>query len=113
MHHLDGAQEEAQLEVSLQGLTEVAHRVKVLFNEMEVGSISSFGSQHTTTPFILPISWLVEGENVVTMVAEEGEIDVSLVDTIRLIYGHTYTVDADVLEFTVSAARPRGNRDNR
>ena len=102
VHHLDGTQEEAQLEVSLQGLTEVAHRVKVQFNEMEVGSISSFGSQHTTTSFTLPISWLVEGENVVTMVAEGSEIDVSLVDAIRLTYGHTYTADGDVLEFTVS-----------
>ncbi|MEE8349765.1 MAG: C25 family cysteine peptidase, partial [Acidobacteriota bacterium] len=36
------------------------------------------------------------------MVAQGGEVDVSLVDTIRLTYGHTYTADADVLEFTVS-----------
>ena len=108
VHHLDGAPAEAQLEISLQGLGQDSHRVKVLLNAMEVGSASFLGPEHKTSSFTFPIDSLEEGANVVTLVAEEGEMDVSLLDVIRLTYWHTYTADSDTLEFTVQSPSEGG-----
>ena len=47
--------------------------------------------------FPLAPSWLREGENQVELIAQAGEEDISLVDTIRLTYWHTYTADDDAL----------------
>ena len=50
-------------------------------------------------------SLLVEGENHVSLVAQGGDMDVSLVDYIRLTYWHTYTADNDTLRFTASGGQ--------
>ena len=100
VHHWDGTQD-AQLEVTLQGLLDDAHQVKVLFNGVELGVASYFAWENDTTSFTVSAADLVEGDNTVTMVAEGGASDISLIDVIRLTYAHTYTVDSDSLEFTV------------
>ena len=100
VHHWDGVQD-AQLEVTLQGLLDDAHQVKVLFNGVELGVASYFAWENDTTSFTVSAADLVEGDNTVTMVAEGGASDISLIDVIRLTYSHTYTVASDSLEFTV------------
>ena len=100
VHHWDGTQD-AQLEVTLQGLLDDAHQVKVLFNGVELGVASYFAWENDTTSFTVSAGDLVEGDNTVTMVAEGGASDISLIDVIRLTYAHTYMVDSDSLEFTV------------
>ena len=100
VHHWDGVQD-AQLEVNLQGLLDDAHRVKVLFNGVELGTADYFAWDNDTTSFTVSAGDLLEGDNTVTLVAEAGASDISLIDVIRLTYAHTYTVDSDSLEFTV------------
>ena len=96
---------DAVLEVSLQGLTKAPHRVQVLFNEVEIGEIVFEDQSHVSTRFSLPQSSLLEGENLVTLVAQGGETDVTLVDDIRLTYWHTYTADEDTLRFTAKGGK--------
>ena len=108
VHHLDGVQAEAQLEISLQGLGQDPHQVKVLLNTMEVGSVSFLGPELKTASFTFPVNGLEEGENIVALVAEGGETDVSLLDVIRLTYWHTYTADSNTLEFTVQGPSEGG-----
>ena len=100
VHHWEGTQD-AQLEVTLQGLLDDAHQVKVLFNGVELGMASYFAWENDTTSFTVSAADLVEGDNTVTVVAEGGASDISLLDVLRLTYSHTYTVDSDSLEFTV------------
>jgi hypothetical protein len=100
VHHWDGIQD-AQLEVTLQGLLDDAHQVKVLFNGVELGTADYFAWENDTTNFTVSAGDLVEGDNTVTLVAEGGASDISLIDVLRLTYAHTYTVDSDSLEFTV------------
>ena len=100
VHHWDGVQD-AQLDVTLQGLLDDAHQVKVLFNGVELGTANYFAWENDTTSFTVSAADLVEGDNTVTLVAEAGASDISLIDVIRLTYEHTYTVDSDSLEFTV------------
>ena len=100
VHHWDGIQD-AKLEVTLQGLLDDAHQVKVLFNGVELGTAFYNGWENDTTSFTVSAGDLVEGDNTVTVVAEGGASDISLIDVLRLTYSHTYTVDSDSLEFTV------------
>ena len=99
LHHFDRSQGDAHLEVSLQGMTRVSHRVRILLNGTELGAVSFSGQEGKTTSFAVPENLLED--TVVTLRAEGGETDVSLLDAIRLTYAHTYEADADSLEFTV------------
>jgi hypothetical protein len=99
--HLDpGALGATTLEVALQGGTEGDHQVQILLNNTEVGSLVFTGQSRGMTTLTVSPSLLMEGENHVSLVAQGGEMDVSLIDYIRLTYWHTYTADNDVLRFT-------------
>jgi len=86
--------------VVLQGATESSHRVKVLFNRAEVGEIVFEGQGKGTLNVEIPQSMLEDGENLVSLVAMGDDMDATLLDSVRLTYWHTYTVDNDSLRFT-------------
>ena len=92
--------EDPVLEIALQGGTNVAHRVQVLFNEVEVGEVIFAGQSRSEATFSIPQSYLLDGDNVVTLVSQGGETDISLIDEIRLTYWHSYTADGDRLRFS-------------
>jgi len=49
----------------------------------------------------IPQAMLEEGENLVSLVASEDEMDASLLDTIRLTYWHSSMADDNSLRFMV------------
>jgi hypothetical protein len=105
--HLDAAPPgDAALEVALQGASDGAHRVKILLNEVEVGSLVFEGRSQGKAQVVVSQAGLREGENRVTLLSQGGETDVSLVDFIRLTYWHTYTADQDTLRFTATGGEP-------
>jgi hypothetical protein len=95
----------AVLEVLLQGVTAGQHGVQILFNGVEVGTATFNDQAHQVTSLSIPQTLLQEGDNAVTLVAQGGEIDVSLVDAIRLTYQHAYTADQNVVRFTLPAGQ--------
>ena len=90
----------ALLEVALQGGTNAGHRVKVFVNDSEVMEMQYEGMVRKVMRAALPQSRLLEGENLVSLVAQGGEPDVSAVDTIRLTYWRTHTAEQDALRFS-------------
>jgi len=92
---------QASLEVLLQGATDQGHSVSVFLNGSSLGSVVFDGQTQGHALFPVAASQLIEGANQVRL-ASSGEEDVSLVDTIRLTYGHTYTADGDRLRFTAA-----------
>lgn len=100
VRNLDTGSGEALLEVSLMGATHTAHQVRVLVNEVEAGTLNWTGQSLKEGSFSLTSSSLLEGENLITLEPLGGELDVSLLDTIRLTYWHTYRADNDALRFT-------------
>jgi hypothetical protein len=92
---------EASLEVLLQGATDQSHSVSVFLNGSSLGSVVFAGQTQGHALFSVARSQLIEGVNQVSF-ASSGEEDVSLVDTIRLTYQHTYAVDGDHLRFTAA-----------
>ena len=98
-----GATYEAALEVALQGVTDVIgvapdHNVRVRLNGVEIGSVGFDGQTRPVTQLTFSNKLLNEGSNSVTFVAEGGEMDVSLIDYIRLTYAHTFRAEGNALK---------------
>ena len=91
--------EDAMLEVVLQGATDSTHQIKILFNYVEVGEVVFSGQEQWRAEIEVPYDLLLEGDNIVTLAAQGGPMDVSLVDYIRLTYWRTYTADENALRF--------------
>ncbi|MBI3653323.1 MAG: hypothetical protein HY231_20020 [Acidobacteria bacterium] len=89
---------EAILEVALQGVTLVAHRVRVQINGQHAGEVVFNGQERGVNQFAIPINVLQEGANTISLLAENSGSDVSLVDTLRLQYPHTFQADNDALK---------------
>lgn len=94
--------ERAQLDVTLQGVTEGHHRVKVLLNDSEVGAIEFDGQSQGKANFSIKQAQLNQGNNGVKLLSTGGDTDVSLIDSVEITYRHTYTADDDALRFTAS-----------
>ncbi|MGH9429230.1 MAG: hypothetical protein ACRD2L_23350, partial [Terriglobia bacterium] len=92
----------AKIDVSLQGVTLQQHKVKVLLNDDILGEINFDGQGQGRTTFSVPHTWLRQGDNKITLLAEAGDLDISVVEAIRMTYQHTYSADGDALRFTAS-----------
>ncbi|HEX5734972.1 MAG TPA: C25 family cysteine peptidase [Blastocatellia bacterium] len=106
-----GSTDKARLEVALQGVTDVTnvapdHSVKVKLNGVEIGSVAFDGQARKITEIIFSNQLLLEGSNDITLVAEGGEMDVSLIDHIRLTYAHRFRADGDALELSAIGGEP-------
>jgi len=90
-----------RLEVSLQGvITGFPHDVSVAVNGTPVGEITFTGQDTGTLSANIPVGVLQAGSNTVTLTAQNGDYDTSLVDSIRITYPHLYVADSDQLKFT-------------
>ncbi|MEW6130643.1 MAG: C25 family cysteine peptidase [Acidobacteriota bacterium] len=94
---------EATLEVALQGVTTLAHKVWVYLNGAFAGEISFDGQAKAISKFTIAQSLLKEGDNQVRFIAQAGLTDISLVDYIRLSYWHDFMADQNALQFTAAA----------
>jgi hypothetical protein len=95
----------AQIEVALQGLTAQPHQVQVRLNGANLGVMDFAGREHPVTQFAVNPAQLRDGDNTITLVASNGQADVSFVDWVRLSYGHQYRADRNALNFTVPGGR--------
>lgn len=92
----------AVLEVALQGVTQNAHSVKVFLNGSAVGEASFNGQSSHVAKLAISQTLLKEGENVVRLMAQGAESDVSLIDYIRLTYQRGFTASNNTLRFTAA-----------
>ena len=91
----------ASLQVVLQGATNGQdHRVSVSFNGNYLGEMDFSGLANFTQTFPLAAGQVTNGTNDVVLTALNGDNDYSLVQSISLTYGHTYTADGNWLRMT-------------
>jgi uncharacterized repeat protein (TIGR01451 family) len=89
------------LEVVLQGIIlGFPHNVSVALNGTSLGDVIFTGQAKGKLRMSLPPGVLQEGANTITLTAQNGEFDTSLVQTIRITYPHSYVADSDRLRFT-------------
>ncbi|HYM76013.1 MAG TPA: C25 family cysteine peptidase [Candidatus Dormibacteraeota bacterium] len=91
----------AQLEISLQGvIVGFPHDVLVALNKTNLGDVTFTGQDKGTLTVTIPAGVLQPWSNTVTLTAQNGDYDTSLVEYIRITYPHRYVADADQLKFT-------------
>jgi uncharacterized repeat protein (TIGR01451 family) len=92
------------IDVTLQGVTDQqAHSVSIAFNGAPVGEMDFANQANVTSTFTVSNSLLQNGTNTVTLIALNGDNDVSLVQSIQLHYAHTYAADSNWLRATASS----------
>lgn len=97
---------EAQLTISLQGVTTgQQHDVTVMLNGSTLGDVTFADQQVGSAEFAVPAGVLLDGVNSVTLTAQQGTNDISLLDTITLSFAHTYTAESNLLKFTAGAGQ--------
>jgi hypothetical protein len=94
--------QQAEIEVVLQGVTKVPHRVTVQLNGLPLGDILFNGQQQGSSKFIVQHSLLKEGSNIVTLAAINSSSDVNLVEHMRLTYQHAFVADDNYLKLCVN-----------
>ncbi|HVR40222.1 MAG TPA: SdrD B-like domain-containing protein, partial [Thermoanaerobaculia bacterium] len=93
----------AELEVVMQGATENFHHVVAAeINGSYVGEIRFDNMLRSVARLTVPANLLIAGENTLTLTAMNGWEDVSVVESLRLTYSHTYRADNDALAFTLA-----------
>src|SRR5439155_23097511 len=92
---------EGRLEVILQGVTDGPHQVEVQLNGSPVGTVTFDGMNQGTSTVGVSQSQFLPGSNRVTLVALGGEMDYSLVASVRLTYWRFYQADGDVVDAAV------------
>jgi hypothetical protein len=90
-----------EIAVRLQGGTAGSHQVGVELNGVRVGTVVWQGMEVGELAVPLGPGMLVEGANQVSLAAEGGDGDVSVVASIRVRYEHTWEADSEVLEFSL------------
>ncbi|HYV03407.1 MAG TPA: C25 family cysteine peptidase, partial [Blastocatellia bacterium] len=95
----------ATLEVAVQGVTNVAHSIRINLNGADVGKLSFNGQTRATTNLPVPQTALRDGDNVVRLLADGGAADVSLTEAIRVTYLRKYSADSNQLRFKASGGQ--------
>lgn len=100
--HLDTTSSQtAQLEVVLQGIiVGFPHDVKVAVNGTAVGDVMFTGQDKGNLSVNLPPGLLLEGSNTVSLTAQNGDYDSSMVQSVSITYPHQYVADSDELKFS-------------
>jgi uncharacterized repeat protein (TIGR01451 family) len=98
--HLDTASTQpALLEIILQGvILGFPHDVKVVVNGTSIGDVNFTGQDKGKLTTNIPPGLLLDGNNTVTLTAQNGDYDTSLVQAIRITYPRKYVADADALK---------------
>jgi uncharacterized repeat protein (TIGR01451 family) len=94
----------ATIQVVLQGVTQgQPHDVTVAVNGATLGNIAFTGQQQGKGQFTIPAGILTNGANTITLTAQQGSSDLSLIDHIDVSFYQTLTAQSDLLKFTAAA----------
>jgi uncharacterized repeat protein (TIGR01451 family) len=95
-----------RMEVVLQGVGDgVPHDVTVALNGLSVGDISFTGQAKGRLRVDLPPAILLD-TNAVTLTAQDGDADISLVDHITITYPQSFAADGDQVRLSARAGAP-------
>jgi len=102
VYHLDTTSPRAsRLEVILQGvILAFPHDVTIALNGTTLGDVTFTGQTKGRLTVDVPPGLLQNGANTVTLTAQDGEYDYSLLQSISIIYPHSYVADSGALTFT-------------
>ena len=101
LRHIDRGATRATLTVELQGASDAGsasdHRVAVSLNGRNAGDVAFSGMERPVTRFDIAADLLAEGDNTISLVAQNGDADVSAVVSVAITYAHSFDADDDRL----------------
>jgi hypothetical protein len=95
----------AAVEVALQGVTEVEHRVGVALNGQDLGEVRLSGRDAHSLRVMAPGNLLHHGDNRITLSPLGGEQDLTVVDRVRVEYVRELRARGDHLRFLAPSGR--------
>jgi hypothetical protein len=95
----------ATLELVIQGGTSMAHRIDLALNGHSLGIVMLSGVEQPSFTFSVPLSWLTNGANNVTLTSLNGYDDVSVLAKTRLTYQHLLRADNGAFDANVAGGR--------
>lgn len=103
VRNLDRGGANATLQIALQGGTLGTHRVRVALNGNDAGTLNLNDRQRLVKSIAVPLAWLANGANTLTLSALDGDSDVSVIESVELSYPHLLLADDDALRVTAPA----------
>jgi hypothetical protein len=95
----------ANVEMVIQGGTDMAHRIDLALNGHSLGIVTLAGVEQPSFTFSVPQSWLANGTNNVTLTSLNGYDDVSVLARTRLTYQHLLRADNGAFDANVAGGR--------
>lgn len=96
----------AQVQIKLQGVAPAPHVVNVSVNNTLIGTINFFGTNPAVTRTLpVPVSVLIEGNNLVKLLPTAGSSDVTIVEHIRISYPRSFTAENNSLRFNARSTQ--------
>jgi len=90
----------AQLQVALQGISQINHNVSIFFNGTLLGSIFFSGLNHAVQTFPIPVSSILDGTNSVQIVPDSSSGAI-FADYVQLTYPHSFKALNNSLRFNL------------
>lgn len=102
---VDFSSANASIDITIQGITLISHRTRILLNDTELGFIEGTNYDSMTKNFLIPTALLREGANslkMLTLNSVPGGInDISLFNRMKVNFGRQYLADQNRLSFFV------------
>jgi len=92
----------ASMEIAIQGGTAGAHDIRLDVNGHYAGSLQLTSQDRRVATFTFPSSYLAEGANTLTLTSLLGDMDVSVVEFVRLTWPHRLVADDNALKLSIS-----------
>ncbi len=103
VRNLDRAGAKASLRLVLQGGVLGTHRVSLSINGNDAGTLQFKDQDRLVKTISVPLTWLVDGANTLSLTANEGDEDISVVESVELTYPHLLRADDDALRVIAAA----------
>ena len=89
----------SSVEITIQGLTQSAHQIRVTLNGVELGIITGINTNSMKQRFDIPTSLLLAGTNNLQFAALNGSQDVSFFDTVKINFEKRFIAEQNRLSF--------------
>ncbi|HYI10775.1 MAG TPA: C25 family cysteine peptidase [Thermoanaerobaculia bacterium] len=103
VENLDLTGGNATMELVLQGGTVTAHAVQLTLNGHDTGTVLLTNRERKVTTISVPLARLNEGANTLALTALNGDLDVTVVESLRLTYPHRLVADDNALKVSAAA----------
>ncbi|HYK03806.1 MAG TPA: C25 family cysteine peptidase [Thermoanaerobaculia bacterium] len=105
VENADRTASDATLQLVLQGGSDGEHRVQMTLGQTDLGIATFNGLARHVANVAIPLGALADGANTLTLAALNGDLDVSVVESLRLTYPHRLLADDNALKVTLASGQ--------